>query len=140
MHFNRFFKPAIMGDRNIGITSAAVGVHDHIPLLVLCQILEQLPAGQCVGSVNIATLDERVRRATNHPIIGWEENVAVTAKRCVAGPFIPGKRNECTRRIVFCGQRIQFSPELVGNLKVVALVRTGIHECQFAGKREVPVR
>ena len=65
------------------------------------------------------------------------EDVAVTAQAGVAGPFVSRHAHEAPGLVKCSGQAVEFLPERIGDLKVVALVSDDVDERLVAGVAEV---
>ena len=63
----------------------------------------------------------------------FQDHVAVTAKCRVARPLVTRKEDEAAGLVELTGEVVEVSPELLGDLEVVALVAHGIHKGQVAG-------
>ena len=126
-----------MGKLDIRIAPAAMGP-DHA-------VLVPEPLEQHMRVMRIARLVReirhlRMRGAIDRPPLLAKEHVPVPADRGVRRPLIARDRHEPPGLVQPRGQRVQILPERPGDLEVVALMRTHIHEGPVAGEQEVGLR
>ena len=80
-----------------------------------------------------------MRRAPDRTAFPAEEDIAVAAHPGISRPFIAGKTNESAGYVELGGESVEFFPEGVGDLKVIALMADHVEESRVAGVAEIGV-
>ncbi len=133
MHLDGALQPAVMGIFQVGVAAADMGDDDGV--------LAFERAEQFVGGVDRIRrglpLHQDVRRAPDRPALAAIEDVAIAAHAGVARPFVAGQADEPAGRVERGRQPVEFVPERVGDLEVVALVADHVDEGRVARVAEI---
>ena len=81
-----------------------------------------------------------MRGAADGATLATEEDVAVAAHAGIPRPLVAGQAYEPTRHVERASQAVEFGPERIGDLKIVALVADDVEEGEIARVTEIAFR
>ena len=91
------------------------------------------------GSGQFGSFDKCSAAAADDSSFVFEEDVSVAAESCVATPLPTGEDDEASIPVESGGCFVDGLPEIVGDLKVIALMPTDIDECAIASEAKVSI-
>jgi hypothetical protein len=113
---------------NVGVATPNVSEYHAISIF---QAHEQVAGRAGVGIDVGKVVDQCMRGAVDRLPFFEVQHIPVTPKAGIARPFVSGKCDESMILVKFEREIVQLRPELVGYLKVVALVSGRIEKCEI---------
>src|SRR3954471_20636570 len=80
-----------------------------------------------------------MRRAPDRTSFPAVKDIAIAAHAGIAGPFVPRETNEPAGNVELGRQPVEFGPEGIGDLKVIALMADHVDERRVARVAEIGV-
>ena len=119
----------------IGVPAPHMRNQQHIVAALQCGMQFCDRADISVGIAHI--VQQGMAGPANFTGVAQEVDIAISANRRDARPFITQKRDESSRVVELLHQALQFGPELVGDLEIVRLMADKVHRRVVAGVQDV---
>lgn len=125
VHFHRTLETAIVRHLHVRVAPADMGEDDAL--------LAPQGAKECLGIAGVARevrqiTHQGVRGAMDRTAFVQKHDVAVTAQRGVARPFVAREDDKPAIAVVFARERVELVPEARRDLEIVALMAHGVEE------------